>query len=457
MSATYLAIDFGGGSGRVMAASLAGDAIKLTEVHRFANRQVRLGEYLYWDFPALWEDMKAGIKKAAAAYPDIRSLGIDTWGVDFGLIDHNGTLLGNPVCYRDFHVDGMPEKFFATTDPDSHYSRQGIQVMGINTIFRLMAMKEADDPRLKVAKSLLFMPDLFSFFLTGTVNCEYTEASTSELLDAERRDWDWDLIDSLGLPRHIFPPIVMPGTSRGKLIPDVAAELGLSPDVEVIAVGSHDTASAAYAAPAPPPGVRNAFLSSGTWSLLGVALDSPILTPEARADGWSNEGGVGGKILFLQNITGLWILQKLVAEWTHRGEGFVTDYPSLVNLAREADFPVVIDVDDPAFTAPKSMEKAIVDYCTAKGLTVPAGQGQIVSCVLHSLAHRYSVGIKSLNKLLPFDIAQLNIVGGGSNNQLLNELTEKYCGIPVEAGPAEATAIGNVKVQMQHFGEAVSL
>lgn len=451
MKATYLAIDFGGGSGRVMAASILDGKPVLTEVHRFGNRQVSMGGYLFWDFPALWEDMKQGIRKAAEQYDNIKSIGIDTWGVDFGLIDRSGMLLGNPVCYRDNHVDGLPEKYFAAHDIDKHYSRQGIQVMGINTIFRLMSMQQANDPRLDVADKLLFMPDLFSFYLTGVANCEYTEASTSELLDAAARDWDRELIAELGLPERIFPPIVMPGTSRGKVLPSVARELGLPEGVEVIAVGSHDTASAAYAVPAPPAGVRNAFLSSGTWSLLGVELDEPILTPEARKAGFSNEGGVGGKILFLQNITGLWILQKLVAQWKERG--MVSDYPTLVDMAENTVFDPLIDVDDPIFVAPADMEKAIRDYCIAHGLPAPDTQGEFVVCVVRSLANRYAAGIRGLNALLPRPVQKLNIIGGGSHNRLLNRLTEEMCRIPVEAGPAEATAIGNILVQARAAGE----
>lgn len=451
MSNIYLAIDFGGGSGRVMAASIRQGEVHLEEVHRFGNRQVRMGGYLYWDFPALWEDMKTGIRKAAEKYDNITSLGIDTWGVDFGLIDRNGCLLGNPICYRDSHVDGLPEKYFATRSIDDHYFRQGIQVMPINTMYRLMALKEAGDPRLDIAETLLFMPDLFSYYLTGKANCEYTEASTSELLDAKTRSWDFGLIRELGLPERIFPEIVMPGASRGTVLPEVAEELGLPQGVEVIAVGSHDTASAAFAVPEPPKNVRNAFLSSGTWSLLGVALDEPILTPEARKAGFSNEGGVGGKILFLQNITGLWILQQLVAQWSR--EGKVCDYPSLVDLAEKASFESIIDVDDPVFTAPADMSEAITDYCKARSMAAPTTQGEFVLCVLRSLATRYAKGIKGLNSLLPTPVEQLNIIGGGSNNRLLNRLTCEACNIPVVAGPSEATAIGNILVQAMKAGE----
>ncbi len=447
MSATYLAIDFGGGSGRVMAASIHNGSPVLEEVYRFTNRQVDIGGYIFWDFPALWADMKEGIRRAALRYDDIRSIGIDTWGVDFGLIDSNGILLGNPICYRDNHVDSIPQEYFSSHSVEEYYSTQGIQVMAINTIFRLMSMQRNNDPRIACADKLLFMPDLFSYYLTGVANCEYTEASTSGLLDATTRDWNRVLIRELGLPESIFPEIVMPGTSRGNVLPHVCTELGLPKDVKVIAVGSHDTASAVFAAPRSDEGIVSAFLSSGTWSLLGIVLDEPVLTEKARLSGFSNEGGVGGRILFLQNITGLWILQRLVESWKKRG--LVSDYPSLVDMAETSSIDSILQVDDPVFSTHSDMESVISRYCLERGLSVPQSQGEFVLCVLQSLAARYAEGVDRLNAVLPSKIQRLNIIGGGSNNRLLNRLTEQACGIPVEAGPSEATAIGNVLVQIR--------
>lgn len=288
----------------MLAGYIEDGALRLEEIHRFGNRQIRIGKHLYWDFPALFEDMKAGIRKAAQR-PDLNvlSVGIDTWGVDFGFVDAAGCLLGLPVCYRDERTAGLCAEFMADHDVAAHYAKAGVQMMDINSIYQLIAMKREGSPILDVAKHLLFMPDLFSFYLTGNANCEYSIASTSELLDAKKRDWNNELIESLGLRRDMFPPIVMPGTVRGTLTAEVAADLGLSTDVKVVAVGSHDTQSASFVT---PDGC--AFLSSGTWSLLGVTLDEPVLSEEARLSGCSNEGGVGGKINFLQNITGLWIL-----------------------------------------------------------------------------------------------------------------------------------------------------
>lgn len=460
---TYLAVDFGGGSGRVMAGSICQGTLKLEEVYRFPNRQVRMGNHVYWDFLALFDEMKKGLKLAVRNGYDVCSIGIDTWGVDFGLIDRKGNLLGNLICYRDSRTDGLPEELFskAVTGNQSqgklslseHYAEVGIQVMPINTLFQLYSMVKDDDVQLQVADRLLFTPDLFSYFLTGTANNEYCIASTSELLDAHSRDWNRSLIRRLGLPEHLFGDIVMPGTVRGVLKPEIAEELGLDKPVNVIAVGSHDTASAVFAVPhnAQIDRSRQAFLSSGTWSLLGVELDEPILTEEARQCGFTNEGGVGGKIRFLQNITGLWILQRLMAEWKEKGEN--CDYDVILAAAEKMAIVTVIDVDDALFQNPVSMEAAINEWCSIHHQPVPANIGEYVRVVLQSLAQRYKRGIEQLNTLLPFPIEQLNIIGGGCRNGLLNRLTAEALGIPVYAGPVEATAIGNVLVQALASGE----
>lgn len=451
MSKTYIAVDFGGGSGRVIAGSLSGGTLTLTEVHRFTNRQVRLGRHLYWDFLMLYDEMMTGLRKAAKRYDDIYSIAIDTWGVDFGLIDRNGNLLGNPVCYRDEATVPMPDRFFATEDRGNHYHEAGLQPMTINSLFRLMAMREENDPKLEAAEHLLFMPDLFSYYLTGVATNEYTIASTSELLLARERTWNRPLIHRLGLPEKIFCPIVMPGETRGTLKPEVARRLNLSEDVKVVAVGSHDTASAVHAIKGDYGTDGTAFLSSGTWSLLGVELDEPITVAEAEAAGFSNEGGTNGKIHFLQNITGLWILQQLVAGWETKG--MTRSYPELVAMAQASDCDTVIDVDDELFQRPGDMEAAIDSYCKNHGLKAPASQGDTVRCVLLSLADRYRRGIEGLNRLLPTPVKRLHIIGGGSRNQLLNQLTAQSTGLEVSAGPAEATAIGNIIMQAQASGE----
>lgn len=434
----HLACDFGGGSGRVMAGWMEDGTVRLEEIHRFQNRQVRLGDTLYWDFPALFQDMKDGLHKAAERYgSSIVSIGIDTWGVDFGLIDRQGHLLGLPVCYRDARTKGLPERYFATRDRHEHYAHNGTQVMEINTLFQLLALKESSLPS---EATLLFMPDLFSYYLTGVANNEYTIASTSELLNARTRDWDWELIDDAGLPRSLFGPIVIPGTVRGPILPHIAEETGLAPTVKVVAVASHDTASAVMSIPELDEPA--AWISSGTWSLLGVTVNEPILTPEACEAGFTNEGGADGKITFLSNITGLWILQQLAKEW------HTDDWAAMTAEARKVqDFPL-IDVDDSAFTAPESMQKAIF-AAVGRELT----RGETVRCVLESLAKRYATAIRKLNTMLKEPVQRLHIIGGGSQNTLLNELTAKATGLPVTTGDVEATAVGNVMGQLRAMGQ----
>lgn len=448
MKEATLAIDFGGGSGRVIAGYTSDGELCLDTIYRFQNRQVRMGGHLYWDFLSLFEDMKSGIRMAVEKGYKINSIGIDTWGVDFGLIDRNGNLIGNPVCYRDSRTDGMPEKVFSLIDRSEHYSVSGTQVMSINTLFQLYAMKEENNPLLAVADKLLFMPDLFSYFLTGVANNEYSIASTSELMDIKARAWNYGLIRELGLPEHLFCDIVMPGQERGVLKPEIREELGLDYDVKVVAVASHDTASAVYGVPVKEDGKVTAFLSSGTWSLLGVVTDEPILSEEARINGFTNEGGVDGKICFLQNITGLWILQKLMSEWAEEGQ--CTEYDVLIPAAEEADISSVVDVDNSSFTSPLNMAEAISAYCKESGQQVPQTQGEFVKCVLMSLAERYRKGIEGLDKLLPRPVERLHIIGGGSQNKYLNRLTALATGLEVEAGPVEATAIGNILVQTRY-------
>lgn len=452
MKRCYLAVDFGGSSGRVVAGSLNAGRMELEVVHRFENRPVRLGDTLYWDFPSLFEDMKAGLKIASQQGWEVAGIGIDTWGVDFGLLDRKGRLLGNPVCYRDKRTSGMPEAVFAKMDHSAHYRKTGLQSMTINTMFQLYSMKSRHDPQLEAADRLLFMPDLFCYFLTGVARNEYTIASTSGLLNARRRTWSGETIGQLGLPSHLFCEIVPPGTILGKLRPDIAQETGLG-RVDVIAVASHDTASAASVV-ADTTGTT-AFLSSGTWSLLGIEIDEPILTEEARLASFSNEGGACGRICFLQNITGLWILQRLMSKWLLSDEEY--RYDVLIPQAKRATIDTEIPVDDPRFMNPDDMEASIASYCREHGLRPPGNKGELVRCVLQSLASRYKRAVEGLNRCLLRPVSRLNIIGGGSQNGLLNQLTADALGIPVVAGPVEATAIGNILMQAMAKGEVRDL
>ena len=449
---TYLAADFGGGSGRIIAGFLLNDRLELEEIYRFSNRQVKLGNHIYWDFPALFEDMKTGLKLAAQKGYAVKGIGIDTWGVDFGLIDKHGNLLGNPVCYRDARTEECRQKYLKCMDEHRHYAETGIQSDAYQ--YAVSTLQHEAKSRCTVgscpatfihARSLQLFPD-------RVANNEYCIASTSELLNAKSRNWSFDTIHSLGLPEHLFGKIILPGTIRGTLKEDIARETGLGA-VDVIAVGSHDTASAVAAVPAAESPI--AFLSSGTWSLLGVEVDEPILTEEARKAQFTNEGGVDGKIRFLQNITGLWILQRLMSEWKACGEE--QDYDIIIPQAAEAEIDTIIPVDDTIFMNPENMENALIHYCRNHALQIPQNKAETVRCVLQSLAFRYRLAVEQLNRCLPAPIRQLNIIGGGSQNKLLNQLTADELGIPVYAGPVEATAMGNILTQAMAKGEIANL
>lgn len=441
----YIAADFGGGSGRIIAGTIVKDKLVLDEVYRFKNRRVTLAGTMYWDFPSLYADMIEGLRRAAKTY-HITSVAVCTWGVDFGLIDCHGNLVSNPVCYRDPATTGMADSYFSTCSVKDHYAVAGIQVMDINTIYRLMEFKRSRPELLACADKLLFMPDLFSFYLTGNANCEYCIASSSELLNARTRTWNYPLIEKLGLNPDMFPEIMMPGTVRGTVMSSVLEEIGVDYDIPVVAAGSHDTASAVYTAMSGVEDAdRTAYLSSGTWSLLGVLVPEPVLTEQARLGGLTNEGGVGGKIRLLQNITGLWILQELMAGWEATGDSVT--YPDLVDMARASTCDAIIDVDDPCFATAKDMQRTITDWCDKHDVEKPQTKGDFGRCVMASLADRYRRGIEALNAILPQPINCLRIIGGGSRNTLLNELTARATGLQVIAGPSEATAAGNILLQ----------
>lgn len=438
----YLSVDFGANSGRVIVGYFQSDELVLDEVHRFQNRSVKMGNHLYWDFLYLFEEMKTGMKLAVQKGYAIKSVGIDTWGVDFGLIDKEGNLLGNPVSYRDNRTTSLTKELFTEIDEASHYRETGIQVMEINTLYQLYSMVKSDSAILKVADKLLFMPDLFSYFLTGVANNEYCIASTSELLDVHKKEWSKDLIKHLNLPSHLFGEIIQPGSVRGKLKPEIAKETGLSSETNVIAVASHDTASAVLAIPSDKKQI--AFISSGTWSLIGAVVSEPIVTEKARLAQYTNEGGFES-IRFLRNITGLWILQSLMKEWAADGSSLT--YDVMLQEAASANIETIIDVDDTSFINPLNMQQAIIDYCNKHQLDEPKDRGEYVRCVLESLATKYLEAFKNLQELVPETITELHIIGGGSQNELLNQLTANRLGIPVIAGPVEATAIGNILVQ----------
>lgn len=441
---TYLAVDFGASSGRVIASTrLTSREISTTEVYRFPNSPVSRGGFLRWDMRRLFKEFEKGLSAAASSFSDIRSIGIDTWGVDFGLIDTEGNLTEDPFCYRETAWEEMVEDTARSFGAERLYGVNGLQPLAINSIYRLIWMKRNG---LDFAgKRLLFMPDMFVSHLTGRCSNEYTIASTSGLLNAATKEWSPELIKYVGLPPELMCDIVFPGADMGKILPEIAQRTGLSPDVRVTAVAAHDTACAVAAVDFAP---GTAFLSSGTWSLLGIESPAPVLTDKALAHGYSNEGGTDG-ILFLQNITGLWILQQLAEGW--KREGKPHDYPTLTRLAEEACSTGIIDVDDHVFAGTSDMAANMTDWCRSHNVAVPTTQGEFVRLVLESLAQRYKKGIRAMETVSGRKIERLCVIGGGSKNQLLNRLTAEATGLQTFTGPAEATALGNLKIQMSAF------
>lgn len=439
----YIAADFGAGSGRVIVGTVLPEGrIQLDEIHRFPNRQIRLGDTVYWDFLSLFEELKTGLKKAFAQYDGIVSIGIDTWGVDFGLLDRKGHLVSNPVCYRDSRTAGILEKVFRVIPKAELYALTGNQFMEINTAFQLYSMVLQQDPALQIADKLLFTPDLFNYFLTGKALNEYTISSTSQLFQHATRGWATEVFKRLNIPRHLMQPIIPSGTVIGELSPEIVAEVG-GTGVKVVAVGSHDTASALASIEA--EGDNWAFISSGTWSLMGIETDKPILTPEAMECDFTNEGTVNGHIRFLRNITGLWLLQNLMKEWETAGEK--CSYADLIAEAEQSQLNTVVDVDAPCFNKPDHMGNAISRYCTEKGMEAPRTKGEFMRCVALSLATKYAEVKQMLEKCSGRKIETIYIVGGGSQNRLLNRFTEELTGARVICKAVEATAIGNIKVQ----------
>ncbi len=442
--AKYLAFDFGASSGRAILGKLNDKKITLEEMHRFPNFPIEMMGHIYWDFPYLFNELKKGIASTIKkGHRDIQGIGIDTWGVDFGLITKDNQLLGNPFAYRDSRTDGIIERAFELLPQTKFYELTGIQFLQFNSVFQLLCMVEQENSLLKIADKMLFMPDLLNFFLTGEKTIEYSIASTSQMLNARTKTWEPEIFRLLGLPEELVLAIAEPGTIIGKLLPEVARETG-SNKIDVIAPASHDTGSAVVAVPA--QNGNWAYLSSGTWSLLGIETDNPIINEKSLNFNFTNEGGVNGKIRFLRNTMGLWLLQRCMYQWEVSGEKITYEQlPTLVNSARP--FKCIINPDDKSFLNPPDMLSAIVNFCQKTGQSVPENKGEFVRCILESLAlkYRYIIDIINLFKEKPVEV--LHIVGGGSQNELLNQFTSKATGIPVVAGPSEATALGNVIVQ----------
>ncbi|MHC3467307.1 rhamnulokinase [Streptomyces sp. 7R007] len=436
---SYAAVDLGASSGRVMVGRVGPDSLELTEAHRFPNRPVRLPEGLRWDVLALYAGVLDGLRAAG----QVDSVGIDSWAVDYGLLDADGALLGNPVHYRDPRTEGIAEKVWATVPADRLYAATGLQYAPFNTLYQLVAARDTD--QLAHARRLLLIPDLLSYWLTGEQGTELTNASTTQLIDPRTRTWSHDVAARLGIDLSLFAPLRRPGDPAGVLRPEVLEETGLTGPVPVTTVGSHDTASAVAAVPA--DGERFAYICTGTWSLAGLELGAPVLTEESRAANFTNELGLDGTVRYLRNIMGLWLLQECVRAW---GE------PDLGELLREAaEAPAlrsVVDAGDAAFLAPGRMPERIAEACRASGQPVPSSPGEITRCILDSLALAHRKAVQDAQDLAGHPVDVVHVVGGGTRNALLCQLTADACGLPVVAGPTEAAALGNVLVQARAHG-----
>jgi rhamnulokinase len=444
-----LAFDLGAGSGRAILGRLHDVRLTIQEVHRFANDPVRLNKHLYWDFLRLFWEVKQGLVKAGQSGCDLHGIAVDSWALDFGLVDRNGELLGNPYHYRDDQSRGMMEQVSESISREELFSRTGIQFMPINTLYHLYAMRQKNSAILEKAENLLMIPDLIRFFLTGQAYTEYTNATTTQLLHHQSRSWDRTIIERLGLPQHIFGEIIPPSTVAGSLLPSVQKELSL-PELPVIAVGEHDTASAVVAVPAEAPDF--AYVSCGTWSLMGTELASPFINQKSLDGNFSNEGGVGDTYRLLKNIMGLWILQECRRIWS-RGDRLLT-FAEMVGSARDAKpFQSFIDPDHPSFLHPDHMPAQIKQYCQDTEQPIPQSEGEIVRCILESLAFRYRLVLEQLEELTGIRYSGMHIVGGGSQNTLLCQFTANAIGRPVWAGPVEASAIGNILVQYMALGQ----
>jgi rhamnulokinase len=446
------AVDLGAESGRVVVGTFDGGRLSIEDVHRFPNVPVAVGGTLHWDALRLWGDIATGLRRAGAA-GEIASVGVDTWGVDFALLDERGRLLANPVHYRDARTDGMVERAFGLVPRDELYGTTGIQFMAINTVFQLLAMASADDPLLRHADRLLMMADLFAHFLSGASLAEYTLASTSGALDARARDWARPLLGRLGIPARLLPEIVAPGTVVGGLTGDLAAATGLA-RTRVVLPGSHDTASAVVGTPVRSPSV--AYLSSGTWSLIGLEVPEPVISDVSLAANLTNEGGVAGTIRLLRNVVGLWLVQESRrALWP---EGEAPGYEALAGLAETAPaFSAFIDPDDERFLRPGDLPGRVREFCAETGQPVPPDTATLFRVLLESLALRYAAAIDQLSEASGRRIDGLHVVGGGSNHRFLCSLTAGATELPVQAGPVEATAIGNLAVQAVAAGELASV
>ena len=449
----FLAFDLGAESGRGVLGHFNGERLNLEELHRFPNGGVRVLDSLHWDVLRLWNEIKTALSICARKDTNLSGIGIDTWGVDFALLDRGDVLLGFPYHYRDSRTDGVLEEAFRHLPQATIFERSGCQFLQINTLYQMLSMVVQKSPLLDVAETFLMIPDLFNFWLTGRKVCEFTNATTTQFYDPRRKGWSKEICTPLGLPYETLPEVVQPGTQLGTLLPSVAAETGL-PEIPVIAPACHDTGSAVAAVPAQKE--NWAYISSGTWSLMGIEVPEPIVTDQALALNFTNEGGVENTFRFLKNIMGLWLVQECRRTWAQAGAEM--SYDQMTQLAEDAKpFTALINPDDDAFLPPGDMPSRIVDYCKHTGQTAPSDAGEILRCALESLALKYRWVLEKLETVRGQAIDVIHIVGGGAQNQTLCQFTADATGTPVIAGPIEATAIGNIVVQAIASGSIESI
>ena len=442
----FAAVDLGASSGRVILGKISNEKIEYEEVHRFGNGPFERGDGLYWDIDSLKANVLEGLAKLADA--GVVSIGVDSWAVDYGLIDQGGALLRTPHHYRDERNQRGVKSVERTISQENLYSQAGLQFLPFNTIYQLAVDHDEQGALIDQSDKALLIPDLFNFWLCGSRRTERTNASTTGLLDPVSKTWQSGLIDRLGLQQRLLADVVDEGTYLGTITSEIKQVTGLDASTQVVTVGSHDTASAFVAVPSTKP--NSLFVSSGTWSLLGVELDEPVLTEQARKANFTNEGGVDGRIRFLKNVTGLWLLQECVREWRNNGQ--VHQIESLIEAARLLPKQAVIDVNDPSFVAPGDMSPRVREACKQTGQKVPETEAEVVRVIIDSLVEKYISVIAELEELTNIKLERIHVVGGGSQNELLNELLATGTGLEVLAGPVEATAIGNLLVQARAAG-----
>jgi rhamnulokinase len=445
--AAVAAVDLGASSGRVMVGRVGRDTLELVEVNRFPNEPVRIAGSLQWDILALYRGVLNGLRAAGREAGELASVGIDSWGVDYGLLDESGALIGNPIHYRDPRTEGVMERVLLEIPARELYAITGLPLLRFNTLFQLVAALPT--PAMQAARTLLLIPDLVTYWLTGGVGAEVTNASTTQLYDVRVGAWSLDLMRAFGIPTRLFPTLRLPGAPAGTLTAEARTLTGLSDAVPVTAVGSHDTASAVASVPAAGEGF--CFISCGTWSLVGMELPQPVLTEASLRANFTNEVGVDGTNRFLRNVMGLWLLQESLRTWNDRG--LPADLASLLHdAARVPAFASLINTDDPSLLAPGDMPARISRLCAAAGQAPPQSQAETARCIMDSLALAYRMAVQTAQRLSGRSVDAVHIVGGGSRNALLCQLTADACDLPVIAGPAEASALGNVLVQARAAG-----